>query len=192
MGANASSVDDLLAGNVSGGSSSDEGMSGSARLQRQVTAVPDSPSGRAVGIDVEASMPEAVHEEDEESSGQRNPNPFDETTATLGRAIPIPPVDPFLAGSMSEAQTPMNDTFLSTLAPSVHQRLDLARQMDEVGRAAEPVQEEPAGEAEAAVAAEAEDRRTSDEWMEVDRQGSVVPEDRVERPERRDLEMMFT
>lgn len=34
------------------------------------------------------------------------------------------------ATSFSQAATPMNDTFLSTLAPSVHQRLDLADQLD--------------------------------------------------------------
>ncbi|RXK35554.1 hypothetical protein M231_07186 [Tremella mesenterica] len=32
-------------------------------------------------------------------------------------------------GSLSQAATPMNDTFLSTLAPGMHQRLDLAQQL---------------------------------------------------------------
>lgn len=36
-------------------------------------------------------------------------------------------------GSLSQAATPMNETFLSTLAPGMHQRFDLADQLAEAG-----------------------------------------------------------
>lgn len=45
-------------------------------------------------------------------------------------AIPISAQTNAFATSFSQAATPMNETFLSTLAPSVHQRLDLADQLD--------------------------------------------------------------
>lgn len=45
-------------------------------------------------------------------------------------AIPISAQTNTFAASFSQAATPMNDTFLATLAPSVHQRLDLADQLD--------------------------------------------------------------
>lgn len=173
-------MDDLLAGSSG---SSDEGPT-APRLERQNTAVADSPPRLNGG---EHNIPEPVAEEEEPQGSQHvngqtsnNLNPFMTNGETLGRPIPTSAVDPFLAGTLSEAQTPMNDTFLSTLAPSVHQRLDLARQMDEIGRATTPVREE----AEAG-----RDNRSDDEWMEVDRQSSVAPEDGQNR---RDVDMMFT
>jgi hypothetical protein len=45
-------------------------------------------------------------------------------------AIPISAQTNTFATSFSQAATPMNETFLATLAPSVHQRLDLADQLD--------------------------------------------------------------
>lgn len=174
FGDGTASVDDLLAGNSG---SSDEGMTNSARLQRQTTAVADSPGGS----NGEIEMPEPVAEEEEEPPLD-NRNPFLAPIAgSAGQPIPNAAIDPFLAGTLSEAQTPMNDTFLSTLAPSVHQRLDLARQMDEVGRATEPVREEPEGRAE----------RSDDEWMEVDRQQSAEP-DNAQGENRHEVEMMYT
>jgi hypothetical protein len=65
---------------------------------------------------------------------------------------------------MSEAQTPMNDSFLANLAPSVHQRLDLARQMGEVARAATPVEEEPGMDADPENASPSDDS-----WQQIDR-----------------------
>jgi hypothetical protein len=139
-------------------------MAGSATLHRHTTAVQD--SANASG---DIDMPQAVLEADETGDGITNLNPFlaPQAGSAQPRSIPVPPVDPF-AGPMSDAQTPMNDTFLSTLAPSVHQRLDLANQIAEVGRAAEPLpEEEPAaGEDLNAVR-----RNSDDEWMDVDRDG---------------------
>ena len=227
FGASSASVDELLAGES--GTSEEGGMSAFAR---QTTAVQD-PSARNVS-DVE--MPEALHEEDEPTtvfgedpnlSGSlailAHPSALDRQGHTQGngRAIPVPlglglsasAIDPTLTGSLSETQTPMNDTFLSTLALGVHQRLDLARQMDEVGRGNETVAEETEGEGECegeceggarggdgqiqrsgspSVSASAVGQRRSldDGWMEVEREAEGGRGgDGDERPE---IDMMFT
>lgn len=54
---------------------------------------------------------------------------------THGLGLPISPNtarNP-AATSFSQAATPMNETFLSTLAPGMHQRLDQADQIDSAG-----------------------------------------------------------
>jgi len=182
FGDTGASIDDLLAGDSGSNSSQSAAMANSTTLHhplppallRQMTAVQ---------ADDEVDMPQTGYSGaastlyTDSSSGQNT------STGTIdARAIPSFAVDPF--SSAADVQTPMNDTFLSTLAPSVHQRLDLARQMDEVGRGNEPLEEEPTG-----VTAQGDTAagRTSEEgWMQVDN------EDRDVTEARRDMEMMFT
>jgi len=161
------SVDELLAADNASSSSESAALAGSATLHRQTTAVQDTSAHVAGDVD----MPEAVHEADESGdqgtlTAHTNPFLVPSRSGAQPRSIPVPPVDPF-AGPMSDAQTPMNDTFLSTLAPSVHQRLDLADQIAEVGRAASPLPEDPVAEEETNAAR----RNSDDEWMDVDRDG---------------------
>ena len=171
MDGHSASVDDLFAGEDDSNSSESAVMTNSATLHhplppamlRQMTAVQG---------DDEVDMPQTG------------------AYGSEARSIPLLAADPF--GSMSEVQTPMNDTFLSTLAPSVHQRLDLARQMDQVGRGTEPLEEEPA-EFTRLESDNGRARRSSEEgWMEVDREGRGATEERDIDEARRDLEMMFT
>jgi hypothetical protein len=139
----------------------------------------------AVQADDEAAMPQTSYSGT--ASTLYSDSPAGATTlfgSTDARAIPTIVTDPF--SSATDVQTPMNDTFLSTLAPSVHQRLDLARQMGEVGRSTEPLEEEPTGVDTGA-------RRTSEEgWMQVDNEDRGLDEDREVTEARRDMEMMFT
>lgn len=81
-------------------------------------ARPVSPMRHASGS--ESEDPEASTESDHVHSRMM----ISEETA----AIPITSANGF-ANSFSQAATPMNDTFLSTLAP-IHQRLDLADQIE--------------------------------------------------------------
>lgn len=89
-----------------------------------------------------------------------------------GVQIPTGFFDHSTSASASEAQTPMNDTFLATLAPSMHQRLELARQIDQVGERVAPVDEEAEAETEAEHEGRGEpaarDTREATEGMDLD------------------------
>lgn len=190
FGASTASIDDLLAGGSDGNSSESAAMANSTislqphppALQRQATAVQGDDEVYTPQTGVSGGAASTLC--DDPSSA-----PVTSTSAVESRVIPSASIDPF--GSMAEVQTPMNDTFLSTLAPSVHQRLDLARQMDRVGLGSEPVEEEPTG-VEEAENDSGSARRTSDEgWLQVDREDHGAA-DRDLTDERREMDMMFT
>lgn len=165
-------MEELLAGDSA---DSVPRVRGSGPLLRQDTAVQEDP------YTVSFATRSALH-----NDALENGRPHLESALNDGRAIPIPTssVDPF-AEATSEAQTPMNETFLATLAPSVHQRLDLARQMDAVGRAATPVEEEPLSPPDAE-----NNSNTSDEgWQRIDRDRTPAE---IEAARRDMEEMMFS
>lgn len=179
IGAAARSVEQLLAGD--GASMSDEGMDGSQPLQRQTTAVQENVAPTIGVVGPEGAIPSPVREEDEPmTSTLVDSNAAPEHAE--GQPIPSLTIDPF-GEAMSEAQTPMNDSFLANLAPSVHQRLDLARQMGEVARAATPVEEEPGMDADPENASPSDDS-----WQQIDRERTPAEVEAA----RRDMEMMFT
>ncbi|WWD19279.1 hypothetical protein CI109_103737 [Kwoniella shandongensis] len=153
-GEGSASVDQLLNGESRGGESgtaSEEGMTGSSALARQQTAVASPPVLGEGGGDIEMDVPEAVREEDEEgnnsqdvsnstSEGRTLDNETDPigtlpVSISLGGRIPTSNAGQGGEGtlSFSQAATPMNDTFLSTLAPGMHQRLALAEGMSTTG-----------------------------------------------------------
>lgn len=88
-------------------------MNGLSLHDRQATVVPP----------IESHTTSPAGNSEEQSTAYA---PVPEETA----AIPITSANTF-AHSFSQAATPLNDTFLSTLAPMpIHQRLDLADQID--------------------------------------------------------------
>lgn len=168
FGPASASVDELLAGES--GTTSEEGgtaapgpqMDGSSALARQTTAVQDGgPDGVAQGQVAygDVDMPEVVPEEviDDSASGLADDPAVSASLAIVNNPSALSNGSGNGNGngnangndgpSVFDAQTPRNDTFLSTLAPgmagmagmtglsgmtgmsSVHQRLDLAEEV---------------------------------------------------------------
>ncbi|KAK8854586.1 hypothetical protein IAR55_003325 [Kwoniella newhampshirensis] len=146
VGNGSASVDELLAGDSQGGesgtaSASEEGgarMTGSSALARQQTAVASPGAGESG--DVEMDVPEAVQEEGGEGGQEASEDNTLETDrigalpVSIGLGLGARMPNGVSGGgegalSFSQAATPMNDTFLATLAPGMHQRLALAEEM---------------------------------------------------------------
>jgi hypothetical protein len=176
-------VDELLAGTGeeegSSTNSEDGEDSGSSHMVREGTVVPE----HLAFHDREATIQES------------NPdNPHTPSLGQTSRATAINLANPIVASDLALGETPRNDLFLATLAPGVHQRLDLAQQMGRLGRDGQPVVLEEGEEDEEN---EPSDRAQGDEgddgWMEVGpeeaRRHSAEADSRGARG---DIDMMFT
>lgn len=116
-----------------------------APLERQDTAVQPQGEPPQLRHSGSGTRPEAVQEQDEaigtstSNDTQLNTAPSSafifvprdsfNTAPEETAAMPMNSNNPFL-NSFSQAATPMNETFLSTLAPGMHQRLELAQAIE--------------------------------------------------------------
>ncbi|ORX38295.1 hypothetical protein BD324DRAFT_347823 [Kockovaella imperatae] len=130
-------VEQLLSGgpNDEEDDNADVEVSPRAMFHRQATAVEPHVLSSQVSDDVDMApqtpgplSPMAI---DLTHDSTAHPNGADGQTLSVA----IPQASSSVDNTSSfDSQTPRNETFLSTLAPGVHQRLDLARQMDMLGR----------------------------------------------------------
>lgn len=145
LGPAAASVEELLAGPGSNedsgsGTNSDGGDEGrtsgdSERLMRQTTVVPENRGVRDAGnYDMRngssRSSEDGVRADQGASNRIQGPS-----TLSIPLTNPVELAHPVSTDSNALAlgETPRNDTFLASLAPGMHQRLDLAQRIDRLG-----------------------------------------------------------